>query len=226
MKALLSEKMQRQPLVTIDGPGGVGKTTIGLMLAQRLGWSFLDSGLFYRLLAWQYLNKEEAASLSDVIALGMNIDLSGYPESIILNGQDVKTLLHNEACGQQASQLAGIEEVRAALLSRQRDCYDPEVGLVAIGRDMGSVVFKGTAGLKIYLDASLDERAKRRHDQLQAGDKHVKVETIYRDMELRDQRDQSRAIAPLKVDEDYLVVDSTDLSVDQVVQSIFELCCH
>jgi CMP/dCMP kinase len=221
---MMSDKTKKPTkLITIDGPSGVGKTTIGMKLAEHLGWGFLDSGILYRLFALKSLNIDKSISLNKLIKLDMQIDLKGYPEKIYLDGENVAAKLSSEQCSQEASRLAVNPDVRTALLQMQRDFYKVDHGLVAIGRDMGSVVFKNEASLKLYLDASVAERSKRRYNQLQQVDKHVSFVEVNRDLECRDNRDKSRRESPLKIDDSYVVIDSTDLSIDEIMRTILKI---
>jgi len=214
------------PVIAIDGPGGSGKGTITIRLAEHLGWHFLDSGALYRLTALAAIN--EQVSEDDPSALGnvaKNLDIrfetSGVIVRAILNEQDVTDRLRSEDTGALASRIAVIPEVRAALKGRQRR-FRQLPGLVADGRDMGTVIFPD-AKLKIFLTASAEIRAQRRHKQLKEKGESVNLTRLFREIKARDLRDQSRDIAPLRPAEDAVIIDSTSLSIDEVFEKIVSL---
>jgi CMP/dCMP kinase len=211
-------------LIAIDGPSGSGKGTIARRVAQALGWHLLDSGALYRLVGLASLNHGIATSdQAGCGALAANLDVrfgsdaAGH-EQIWLNGQEVSSILRTEATGELASQVASIPAVRAALLERQRRFAEPP-GLVADGRDMGTVVFPD-APLKIYLTASAEVRALRRYKQLKDKGLDVSLAALSREVADRDHRDSTRAIAPLTPATDAVLLDSTSLSVDAVVERV------
>lgn len=211
------------PVIAIDGPSGSGKGTISRLLAKSLGWHFLDSGAIYRALAWLMLNTQVAVTDNKWVALAEKMDLQfegGDVASplIRLNGQDVTQALLTETYGEQASKIAIFPEVRALLLEKQRH-FRQSPGLVADGRDMGSVVFPD-ATLKIFLSASLSERAQRRYNQLKAKGINVNLHTILDELKVRDARDEQRQFAPLKPAKDAINVDTTNLTIPQVVKFI------
>lgn len=214
-------------IVTIDGPAGSGKGTIGQRLALHLGWRFLDSGALYR--ACAYLVGRKGASLADsatVVKHLKNIEFETIPTeqgeeaTVFLNGEDVGANIRTSECGQMASKLAADGQVRKSLLNIQRNCYQPP-GLVADGRDMGSVVFPD-ALLKVFLTASLEVRAERKFKQLKAKDIFVKYDKIYSEIENRDFRDSTRSHAPLATPHEALVVDTSSLNVDDVLHLVLE----
>ncbi|MGV6860034.1 MAG: (d)CMP kinase [bacterium] len=216
--------LQEVPVVTLDGPGGAGKGTIAGLLARRLEWHILDSGALYRILALAAMKKE--VLLDDVPALTnlartlpaeFSQDAQGVTH-VLLDGADVTTELRTEACGNAASQVASICEVRDALLQRQRDFRQPP-GLVADGRDMGTVVFP-EAKVKIYLTASLEERAKRRYKQLKEKGVEISIDALFREIAERDERDCNRKVSPLKPADDAIQIDCSDMSIDQVLDSV------
>lgn len=208
------------PVITIDGPGGSGKGTVGLLLAKRLGWHFLDSGALYRILALAALNEgidlNNEAQLSE---LAYNLKIQ-FGAEIILDGKASTEAIRSPACTDAASQIAVFPRVREALLAKQRDFCAPP-GLVADGRDMGTVVFP-EATLKIFLEASLEERAKRRYLQLKDAGQDVNLETLKREIEARDARDKGRVVAPLKPAVDAVVIDTTGIGAKAVVTLIEE----
>ncbi|WP_395375606.1 (d)CMP kinase [Marinicella sp. W31] len=212
------------PVITIDGPSGVGKGTISALLANFLNWHLLDSGTIYRALALTSLNHNIAAT--DVEALvehAESLDLEFKTQlrqatEIYLEGHLVNEDLRSEACGERASEIAVIAEVRSALLQRQKAFRQPP-GLVADGRDMGTVVFTD-ADLKFFLTASSEERAKRRHLQLKKKGFDVNIGALLSDIEKRDERDRNRKVSPLLAAEDAHVIDTSHLSVDQVLELV------
>ncbi|WP_313339268.1 (d)CMP kinase [Stutzerimonas nitrititolerans] len=213
------------PVVTIDGPSGSGKGTVAALLAARLGWKFLDSGALYRLLAFAARNhgvdltNEEALK---VLAAHLDVQFdtagSGQGMRIVLEGEDVTEAIRNEVVGAGASQVAALPAVREALLQRQK-AFREAPGLVADGRDMGTVVFPD-ATLKIFLTASAEERARRRYLQLKAKGDDVNLASLLDEIRARDERDTQRAVAPLKPADDAIQLDSTALSIEQVLGQI------
>jgi CMP/dCMP kinase len=215
------------PILTIDGPSGSGKGTISRAIAQRAGWHLLDSGALYRLVALAGIAAgapESDAQRHAELAWHMRVDFgvgADGSERLALDGRDVSAAIRSEAAGRGASRVAAWPEVRAALLERQRAFARPP-GLVADGRDMGTVVFPG-AELKIFLTASPEERALRRHKQLKNKGSDVSLAALSREIAERDLRDQTRAVAPLKAASDACVIDSTGLSVAAVVERVLQL---
>lgn len=197
------------PVIAIDGPTASGKGTVASLVAARLGFHYLESGALYRLVALAGGNPVAAAKGLD----------AGFREGkIFLKGQDVTDKLREETVGNRASEIAPNQEVRAALLERQRGFRKPP-GLVADGRDMGTVVFPDAA-LKIYLTASVEVRAQRRYKQLIDKGIHANLRALSRELEERDRRDATRSVAPLKPAQDAVQIDSSSLSIDQVVDLI------
>ncbi len=216
------------PVIAIDGPSGSGKGTIARSVAQRLSFVFLDSGALYRAVALASLNthtKEDDAEALAQLALTAPIDFSRNQDTgdaaVLLGAQDVTADLRREEVGERASKIATHQQVRAALLDRQRRWRQPP-GLVADGRDMGTVVFPD-AILKVFLTASAEIRAKRRHKQLIEKGMSAKIESLLADIRKRDDRDYNREIAPLKAAEDSVAIDSSLLSIDQVVTKVLDL---
>lgn len=214
------------PILTIDGPSGSGKGTVARRVARRLGWHFLDSGALYRLLglaatrAGVALDDPRAlAALARRLDVAFPADDAGGQRSL-LDGEDVTQAIRSEQAGSAASQVAAVPEVRQALLQRQRDFCRPP-GLVADGRDMGTVVFP-RAGLKIFLTASVEERARRRHKQLKEQGLGGTLSTLLREIAERDERDANRAVAPLLPAEDAVTVDTTGVPVEAVVAEVMD----
>jgi len=213
------------PVIAIDGPSGSGKGTVAGLLAEQLGWSLLDSGALYRLLAFAARNhgvdltNEEAMK---VLAAHLDVQFiaaaGGQSQRIILEGEEVTDAIRNEQIGAGASQVAALPAVREALLQRQR-AFQEMPGLVADGRDMGTVVFPD-APLKIFLTASAEERARRRYLQLKAKGDDVNLASLLEEIRARDERDTQRAVAPLKPAADAIQLDSTELSIEQVLERI------
>jgi cytidylate kinase len=214
------------PVVTIDGPGGAGKGTLCMLLATKLGWHLLDSGAIYRVLAIA-ANKREIAlddinSLADLASkLDVRFPIENDQVLIVLDSQDVTAEIRTEATGNLASKVAAYPEVRAALLQRQQN-FAQFPGLIADGRDMGTVVFP-TAELKVFLDASAEERAKRRQLQLQLKGINVNFDNLLQEIQERDFRDRNRPVAPLKPADDAILIDSTSMSIDAVFNQVLQL---
>ena len=215
------------PVLTIDGPSGSGKGTISRSVARALNWRLLDSGALYRLVA--LAGRQAGVSLEDGAALArlaqtfdirFGSDAAGE-EIIHLAGQDVTRAIRTELAGNDASKVAALPQVRAALLQRQRLFAAPP-GLVADGRDMGTVVFPA-APLKVFLTASPEERARRRHKQLKDKGSGVSLAALSREIAERDLRDSTRAVAPLRPAADAHVIDSTHLAIQGVVDQVLEL---
>jgi cytidylate kinase len=209
------------PIVTIDGPSGSGKGTISRALAARLRWHLLDSGALYRLVALAATrrgNPEDPAELARLArAMDVTFGSVAMAEQVLLAGEDVTEALRTESIGAGASQVAAVPE---ALLQRQRDFARPP-GLVADGRDMGTVVFPA-ADLKVFLTATADERAMRRHKQLKGKGIDVSLRDLSWDIAQRDARDASRSVAPLKPAPDARTIDSTDLTPEEVIARILQ----
>ena len=215
------------PVITIDGPSGSGKGTIAQLLAKKLGWHFLDSGSLYRVIGLAVLNAKIDSNdhvalqkLINNIKIDMQIADLGEDAQIFLNNQDITDDIRSEECGQMASITSAIPLVRAALLDRQRT-FRQMPGLVTDGRDMGTVVFPD-AILKFYLTASLDERANRRYNQLKRKGKHDSLADIHRELSVRDERDFNRAIAPAKPADDVILIDTTHLNIESVLQLVLQ----
>ncbi|MFG6666497.1 (d)CMP kinase [Halomonas sp. HNIBRBA4712] len=214
------------PVLTIDGPGGAGKGTISSLIAERLGWHLLDSGALYRLTAQAAV--KHGVALDDEAALerlACTLDVAfpveaGLPRTL-LEGEDVTGAIRTEQAGERASRVASLPAVRQGLLQRQRDfCQAP--GLVADGRDMGTVVFPD-APVKVFLTASAEERARRRFQQLQDAGVDASLSSLLKEIQARDARDTQRSVAPLKPADDAITLDTTRLSIPEVVDRLIRL---
>ncbi|MDN3610549.1 (d)CMP kinase [Vibrio ostreicida] len=213
------------PVVTVDGPSGAGKGTLCMLLARKLDFHLLDSGAIYRVLALAALHHGVDLESEDaLVPIASHLDVQFIAEGdlvkVILEGEDVSRELRKEQTGMAASKIAALPRVREALLRRQR-AFSEGSGLVADGRDMGTVVFP-QAEVKIFLDASAEERASRRFKQLQGKGLDVKFEHLLSEIQERDDRDRNRPVAPLRPAEDALVLDSTTLSIDEVVEKALQ----
>lgn len=209
-------------VIAVDGPGGAGKGELCLRLSKKYGFAILDSGAIYRVLAYAALKKGIALDAEkELSSLAANLNLSfkevNNAVAVILDGEDVSSFIRTEETGGAASKVAVLPEVRAALLQRQRD-FAVTPGLIADGRDMGTVVFPD-ATAKIFLDASAEERARRRVSQLESRGVKADYDKILKEIADRDFRDRNRATAPLKPADDALVLDSTTLSIQEVVDT-------
>lgn len=212
--------MSRRPIITIDGPAGAGKSTISKLLAFRLSFICLDTGALYRAVAYRLKNEGwngETSSIGDLsrvlkVSLGRNEEGS---VRVIVEGEDVSERIRTEEIGLLASRISAIPQIREGLLPVQRE-FGASGGIVAEGRDMGTVVFPD-AEVKFFLDASLQERAKRRYSEMICKGERVNLPEVENDLHLRDSQDRDRSIAPLVIPADAVVVDSSNQSIPQVV---------
>jgi len=214
------------PVITIDGPGGSGKGTIAMRLAMDLGWHFLDSGALYRIVAVAAMERAlEAGNEPALGELAGHLDVSfsftGDEVVILLDGINVTGKVRSEEAGALASKIAAVPAVRAALVKRQR-AFRRLPGLVADGRDMGTVIFPD-ARLKIFLTASVEARAGRRYKQLKEKGESVNLTRLFRDIKKRDERDMSRSLSPLTPAQDAQLIDSTEMSIEMVLEEIHKL---
>ena len=212
-------------LITIDGPGGSGKGTVAKLLAAKLGWNILDSGALYRLIALisENINKTDPDSIGKELKdKSIFFELIKDQYHLFFDGKDVTNFIRREEIGIKASDLAHNQNIRNLIKDSQRSFYDPNIGLIADGRDMGSVVFP-EAKIKIYLDASIEERAKRRQIQLKEKGMEVNMRNLISSLEDRDLKDKNREISPLLIPHGAKVIDSTNLSLDEVVNKIMDL---
>ena len=213
------------PIMTLDGPAGAGKGTVSRAIANKLGWQYLDSGAIYRSLSVAVLDAGVALDDMDgIVNVANKMDLSfgsGDTPSVILNGKTITDRITTETCGHITSQIAANAQVRQALLQKQREfCRSP--GLVADGRDMGTVVFPD-AQYKVFLTASAEERAQRRFKQLKEKGIDVSLIGLAKEIEERDRRDMERSVAPLKMADGAVLVDSSDMSIDDVIAQCLAL---
>ncbi|WP_165485066.1 (d)CMP kinase [Legionella rowbothamii] len=215
------------PVITLDGPSGTGKGTLCHLLAKHLQWNMLDSGAIYRVLAYAIRkNNIDFQDINQIAELARTLDLrfessEDNASLVILNNEDVSMAIRSEQCGQDASKIAAIPEVRLALLERQRN-FAQSPGLVTDGRDMGTVVFPD-AVLKIFLYADEQERANRRYLQLKEKGNNVSLAQVVEELVKRDTRDTARTHAPLKPADDAVKIDTTRLTIVQVFNTVLKL---
>jgi len=231
---MLKPVLSNVPIITIDGPSGTGKGTVGWLLAQRFKMHFLDSGALYRAFASVVLCAEQSAKidlenelsllnlLKDLqVSFVANHDGSNYHTQVFFEKHNLSDHIRSEECGKMASKLAANQHVRAVLLDWQRS-FAKKPGLVTDGRDMGTVVFPD-ANLKIFLMATAEERAHRRYKQLKEQGINVSLDKILTDLQERDERDMKRSVSPLKPAKDAILIDTTNLGIDEVLREILNL---
>ena len=213
-------------IITIDGPSGVGKGTLAFSLAERLGWNVLDSGLLYRLVG--YLSFEDGLDTTREIVQFLKKSkiklITNLNESICeieLKDKILGKELRNENIASRASELAKEAEIRNSIIKIQRDAYDSEKGLIADGRDMGTIIFP-EAALKVFLQASPEVRAERRANQLKEKGMSVIMHDLLEQIQQRDEEDMNRKISPLKPADDSLVIDTSNLSIKEVEEKVME----
>jgi CMP/dCMP kinase len=229
-KAFLPEgHVSTRPIVTIDGPAGAGKSTISKALARRLHFTYLDTGALYRVIALAAQEKgidpaDEARLAGLCRGLDIAYDEAGQAPLVRLDGVDVTERIRSVEMGLLASQVSASPAVRAALLDLQRRAGE-RGGLVAEGRDMGTVVFPH-ADFKFFLDASVEERAERRYSELAGAGAVVSREEVLRDIVVRDNQDRGRRLAPLAVPHDAVIIDSTKMTILQVVEQMADIVKH
>jgi cytidylate kinase len=207
------------PVVTIDGPGGSGKGTLSSLVAAELGWHLLDSGALYRIVA--AMARRQANDLTDeksLVAMIPNLQIAFDGDRVDVNGDDLSEEIRTGEAGVAASQVAALPEVRDSILTLQKS-FQRAPGLVADGRDMGTVIFP-RAATKIFLDASAEVRANRRYKQLKNKGLSVNLRDLVEQIQERDARDRGRAVAPLKPAADALIIDSTQMTIEEVLQMI------
>ena len=215
----------RIPVLTIDGPSGAGKGTVSRLVAKKLGWHYLDSGSLYRSLAIAIQKKSvDVAKVSEIVKIAQAMVLEfecGDELTVKLNGENITNQLGLESTGSIASQIAALPEVREALLQKQQD-FKQLPGLVADGRDMGTVVFPDAEN-KVFLTASAEKRAERRYKQLKEKEIDANLIRIKREIDLRDRRDLERETAPLAMAKNALYIDSSDMSINAVIEEVLNL---
>ncbi len=217
----------KQRVVAIDGPAGAGKSSVAKRVAQALGYRYLDTGALYRALAWKAiksgLRPQDTGYIVDMTR-ETKVELRQHngEQRVLVDGEDVTEAIRAPEVANLASPISAIPEVREILLDWQRD-FAKQGGTVAEGRDTGTVVFPN-AGVKIFLTASLEERARRRHKELLERGIDISLQQVKLDMEARDQRDSTRHVAPLRPAPDAVVIDTEHLSLDEVVEEVLKIC--
>ena len=213
-------------VLTIVGPGGAGKGTVSRLLADKLGWHYLESGALYRALAMaacqQKINFDDQEAMAKLArTMDLQFECNEGNRKVVLDKIDITTAMGSEQCGNNASKIAANPLIRQALAEKQRDFQQPP-GLIAEGRDMGTVIFPN-AKYKVFLTASIDERARRRYLQLKQSDNNVSLDAIRDEIEQRDLRDINRSVAPLKQAHDATLIDCTTVVVNDVVKQCLEI---
>lgn len=219
--------MKKQLVIVIDGPSGAGKSTVSQRLAKKLGYLYLDTGALYRCVALSALQRDIPPRNSrKLLQLAKQCKISfkksGSRQHVFLNGVDVTRKIRTHTLSMLASRYSCLPVVRQALLSQQR-YFGKKGGMVAEGRDLGTIVFPN-ADLKFFMIATLKERAKRRYVEVSKKPKNVSLKAVERDIQIRDRVDAKRSLAPLKKSADAIEIDTTSLTLDQVVQEIYRIC--
>ena len=216
---------ERAPVIAIDGPAGAGKGTVAALVTEHLGWRLLDSGALYRVVALAALRRDADFAQGEALAaIARNLDVSFGAGAVTVDGSDETLALRKPEVDAAASKVAAVPQVRAALLAAQRGFCTPP-GLVADGRDMGTVVFPD-ARLKVFLTASAKERARRRYRQLKDSQPSVSLRAIFEAIEERDRRDSNRPVSPLVPAPDAMPIDSTAMSIGDVVKTVLALAAQ
>ena len=218
----MSNLSKKPFIITIDGPAGAGKGTISKLVSQNMGFHYLDSGAIYRVIAFEANQKGLATDqISQITELIDEINIQFIGDKIFLTDKDVSELIRSEDIGKFASEIAKNEEIRKNILEFQKSFFKPP-GLVADGRDMGTVIFP-KAKVKIFLTASIQERANRRYKQLILKEKDVNLTDLFQRIKLRDESDKNRQISPLKAANDAYLVKTDNLSIKQSYEKVMEI---
>ena len=218
----MSNLSKKPFIITIDGPAGAGKGTISKLVSQNMGFHYLDSGAIYRVIAFEANQKGLATDqISQITELINEINIQFIGDKIFLTDKDVSELIRSEDIGKFASEIAKNEEIRKNILEFQKSFFKPP-GLVADGRDMGTVIFP-KAKVKIFLTASIQERANRRYKQLILKEKDVNLTDLFQRIKLRDESDKNRKISPLKAANDAYLVKTDNLSIKQSYEKVMEI---
>ena len=218
----MSNLSKKPFIITIDGPAGAGKGTISKLVSQNMGFHYLDSGAIYRVIAFEANQKGLATDqISQITELIDEINIQFIGDKIFLTDKDVSELIRTESIGKFASEIAKNEEIRKKILEFQKSFFKPP-GLVADGRDMGTVIFP-KAKVKIFLTASIQERANRRYKQLILKEKDVNLTDLFQRIKLRDESDKNRKISPLKSANDAYLVKTDNLSIKQSYEKVMEI---
>ena len=213
------------PVITVDGPSGSGKGTLSAALSARLGWHLLDSGALYRIVGWAAGEADiDLADESALAVLAARLDIRFDAAGALVDGERVEAAIRTDEAGQAASRVAALQQVRRALFAVQIGMRQAP-GLVADGRDMGTVVFPA-APLKVFLEASAEERARRRHKQLKEKGSPASLRALLESIRDRDERDKGRAVSPLVPASDAVILDSTALTIDEVVERVLALAAE
>jgi len=217
----------RQMVIAIDGPAGAGKSSVAKRVAQALGYRYLDTGALYRALAWKAMQRglrpQDTRYIIEMTReTRVELQQSNGEQRVLVDGEDVTEAIRVPEVGNLASPISAIPEVREILLDWQRE-FGRQGGIVAEGRDTGTVVFPN-AEVKIFLTASLDERARRRHKELLERGINISFEQVKLDMEARDQRDSTRHVAPLRPAPDAVLINTDHMSLDEVVEEVLRIC--